>query len=124
MEMSICLNRRRSYFRSAVMLSATIVIMYLALLILVGNDTASRVTLDDLLFPEFNGLAAIGLLYAAFRSEIYGRRVRLAWTFLFMGQLSFMLGDITWAALELVLHQEPIASVADVFYLLYYPYLL
>jgi PAS domain S-box-containing protein len=103
------------------MMSAIIVIMYLALLIFVGNNPKSRIMLDDLLFPVFNGLAAICLLFAAFRSEIYGRRVRLAWTFLFMGQLSFMLGDITWAALELVLHQELIASVADVFYLLYYP---
>jgi PAS domain S-box-containing protein len=119
--MSICLNRRRSYFRSAVMLSAIIVIMYLALLIFVENDPVSRVTLDDLLFPVFNGLAAIGLLYAAFRSEIYGRRARLAWTFLFVGQLSFTLGDITWAVLELGLHQEPIASVADGFYLMFYP---
>ncbi|MDD2754857.1 MAG: response regulator [Methanothrix sp.] len=119
--MSICLEPRRRYFRSALVMSAIIVIMYLALLILVGDDPKSRIMLDDMLFPVFNALAAIGLLYAAFRSEIYGRRVRLAWTFLFMGQLSFMLGDITWAALELVLHQEPIASVADVFYLLYYP---
>jgi PAS domain-containing protein len=103
------------------MMSSIIIIVYLTLLILVGNDPKSRIMLDDMLFPVFNALAAIGLLFAAFRSEIYGRRVRLAWTFLFIGQLSFMLGDITWAALELVLHQEPIASVADVFYLLYYP---
>ena len=102
-------------------MSAIIVIMYLALLILVGNDLESRITLDDLLFPVFNGLAAIGLLYAALRSEIYGRRARLAWTFLFAGQLSFTLGDVTWAVLELGLHQEPIASVADCFYLMFYP---
>jgi PAS domain S-box-containing protein len=95
--------------------------MYLGLLILVENHPDYRIMLDDLLFPVFNGLAAIGLLYAAVRSETYGRRARLAWTFLFVGQLSFMLGDITWAILELGLHQEPIESVADVFYLLYYP---
>ncbi|MCX6673866.1 MAG: ATP-binding protein, partial [Methanothrix sp.] len=120
--MSICLDRRRSYFRSALMLAAIIVIVYLALLILFRNDPVFRVTLNDLLFPVFNGLAAFGLLYAAFRSEIYGRRARLAWTFLFVGQLSFTLGDITWAVLELGLHQEPIASVADGFYLMFYPF--
>ncbi|OPY55056.1 MAG: hybrid sensory histidine kinase BarA [Methanosaeta sp. PtaU1.Bin112] len=119
--MSICLDARRSYFRRALLLSAIIVTMYLTLLILVENHPAYRIMIDDLLFPAFNGLAAIGLLYAAIRSETYGQRARLAWTFLFVGQLSFMLGDVTWAILELGLHQEPIASVADVFYLSYYP---
>ncbi|MCX6678380.1 MAG: response regulator [Methanothrix sp.] len=119
--MSICLDLRRSYFRSALMLAAIIVILYLALLILFRNDPVFRVTIDDLLFPVINGLAAVGLLYAAFRSEIYGRRARIAWTFLFAGQLSFTLGDITWAVLELGFHQEPIASVADGFYLMFYP---
>ncbi|MHB8119389.1 MAG: PAS domain-containing hybrid sensor histidine kinase/response regulator [Methanothrix sp.] len=119
--MSICLDRRRSYFRSALLLAAVIVIVYLALLILFRNDPVFRVTLNDLLFPVFNGLAAVSLLYAAFRSEIYGRRARIAWTFLFLGQLSFTLGDITWAVLELGLHQEPIASASDGFYLMFYP---
>ena len=119
--MSICLDNRRSYFHSALMLAAIIVIGYLVLLVLLRNDPVLRVTLNDLLFPVFNGLATVGLLYAAFRSEIYGRRARIAWTFLFVGQLSFALGDITWAVLELGLHQEPIASVADGFYLMFYP---
>ncbi|MDD4651925.1 MAG: response regulator [Methanothrix sp.] len=119
--MSIFLDAREVNFRRAIMLSAVIVVMYLAMLILIENDQAYRITIDDLLFPVFNGLAAAGLLYAAIRSEIYGRRARLAWTFLFSGQVSFMLGDIIWAILELGFHQEPIASVADVFYLLYYP---
>ena len=61
------------------------------------------------------------MLYAVFRSETFGRRIRIAWTFLFMGELSFILGDITWAVLERVLHQEPMASAADVFYLMFYP---
>ncbi|MBN1236306.1 MAG: response regulator [Methanotrichaceae archaeon] len=119
--MSIFRDNKRSFFRSALMLAATIVIGYLALLILFRNDPVLRVEFNDLLFPLFNGLAAVGLLYAAYRSKIYGRRACIAWTFLFIGQLSFMLGDITWAILELGLHQEPIASAADVFYLMFYP---
>ena len=119
--MSICLDNRRSYFRSALMLAAIIVIGYMALLILFRNDPVFTVTLSDLLSPVTNGLGAVGLLYAAFRSGIHGRRVRIAWTFLFLGQLSFTLGDVTWAVLEAVLHQEPMASAADVFYLMFYP---
>jgi len=120
--MTICFDNRRSYFRGALLLAAIIVIGYLALLILLRNDPVLRVTLNDLLFPVFNGLAAVGLLYAAFRSDIFGRRARIAWTFLFLGQISFTLGDITWAVLEVGLHQEPIASVSDVFYLMFYPF--
>jgi PAS domain S-box-containing protein len=119
--MSIFLDAREGNFRRALMLSAIIVVMYLAMLILIENDPAYRITIDDLLFPVFNGLAAACLLYAALRSGIYGGRARLAWTFLFAGQISFMLGDIIWAVLEVGFHQEPIASAADVFYLLYYP---
>ena len=120
--MSICFDNRRSYFRGALLLAAIIVIGYLALLILFRNDPVFRVTLNDLLFPIFNGLAAVGLLYAAFHSEIFGRRARIAWTFLFLGQLSFTLGDLTWAVLEVGLHQEPIAPASDVFYLMFYPF--
>ena len=119
--MSICLDKRQSYFRSALMLAAIIMIGYAALLILFKNDPVLVGTISDLLSPAANGLAAAGLLYAVFRSGIFKRRIRIAWTLLFLGELSFILGDLTWAVLEKVLHQEPTASVADVFYLMFYP---
>ena len=119
--MNICLNNRQSFFRSALMLAAIIMIGYAALLILFRNDPVLVGTISDLLSPAANGLGAIGLLYAVFRSGTYKRRIRIAWTLLFIGELSFILGDVTWTVLEKVLHQEPLASAADVFYLMFYP---
>ena len=41
-----------------------------------------------------------------------------------LAMLVFGLGDITWAILELGLQEPPFPSIADVFYLAYYPLLL
>jgi len=119
--MSICFDNRRGKFRSALMLAAITMIGYAALLILFRNDPELVGTISNLLSPAANGLAAVGLLYAVFRSGICKRRIRIAWTLLFLGELSFILGDVTWTVLEMVLHQEPTPSAADVFYLMFYP---
>ena len=108
-------------FPRAMMLAALIVIGYLVLLVLFRNEHIFSVTMNNFLLPIFNGLAAVGLLYAAQRSKIYGRRASFAWTILFLGQLSFLLGDLIWAVLETGLHQETSATTANIFYLMYYP---
>ena len=104
----------------ALMLAALIVICCLVLLSLFRNENIFSIMLDNFLLPVFNGLAAVGLLYAAQRSKIHGQRASFAWTLLFLGQLSFLLGDLTRAVLETGLHQETSAS-ANVFHLMYYP---
>lgn len=108
-------------FRSALILAIFSVICYFALIVLLRNNQFLGTVVPSILVPVFNGLAAASLLYAARRSEIYGRRVHLAWTFLGLAQLIFTLGDVIWEVIKLGLHQDPFLSVANVPYLMYYP---
>lgn len=114
------ISKSRVSFRSALMLATFSVLCYLALIFLLRDDQVLSTTVRSILIPVFNGLASASLFYAARRSEIYGRRVRLAWTFLALGQFSFTLGDVIWEVIKLGLHQDPFLSVANVPYLMYY----
>ena len=44
-----------------------------------------------------------------------------AWYFLAISQLFYFLGDVFWLILEVFLKQNPFPSIADAFYLSYYP---
>ena len=115
------ISKSRVSFRSAIILATFSVLCYLALIVLLRNDQVLGTVVPSILVPVFNGLAAASLLYAAQRSEVYGKRVRLAWTFLGLAQLAFTLGDVIWEVIKLGLHQDPFLSVANVPYLMYYP---
>src|SRR5688572_15932255 len=47
--------------------------------------------------------------------------IRRAWLILGWSFFMFLLGNLVWAYLELVLRVEPFPSLADVFYLAFYP---
>ena len=107
-------------FRSALILAALIALAYTANSVLVTNQEL-RMAISDVATVLIGLLVTLGLLNAANRSAIYGRQVRLAWTVLALAQFSQAIGDIIWAIEEVVLHQSPFPSLADVPYLAYYP---
>jgi PAS domain S-box-containing protein len=51
-------------------------------------------------------------------------RVRRAWLFLGIGFFMFFLGNVAWAYLEAHLKVDPFPSIADAFYLAFYPFVL
>ncbi len=50
--------------------------------------------------------------------------VRRAWWLIGAGLLSYLVGDVLWFVYESVLHSQPYPSVADLFYLAFYPFVL
>src|SRR5215510_6053507 len=52
------------------------------------------------------------------------RRLRRAWLLIGLGSFLAFLGEATWTYLENVLHTEPFPSIADIFFLGYYPFML
>ncbi|MCW2725011.1 MAG: hypothetical protein JWN35_1932 [Frankiales bacterium] len=66
-------------------------------------------------------IAAAALLAAFLGVRVNRPRRRLMWLVLLAGLSSRLAGDITWFALERLLHASPFPSVADVFYLSGYP---
>ena len=107
--------------RSTTILAVLIMLVYLATTIALRNELALRSAISDLILPVVNGLATISLFIAS-RNFAKGTRARFAWTMLFIAELSFTLGDIIWAVIEVWLHQRPFPSIADLFYIACYPF--
>jgi diguanylate cyclase len=91
-----------------------------------------------LMIPSYDQLAALitsgllsilYLLSAAVGFRIYMQksfhpRWRRGWLFIALGMLSATIGEFLWVYFENVLEIEPFPSIADFFYLLYYPLLM
>ena len=84
----------------------------------------TRVVFSDLLLPTYNALATAALFYAAWHSRTVSKRLATAWLVIAIGQLSYTFADISWSVIELVLKLDPFPSIADVFYLAFYPLFL
>jgi PAS domain S-box-containing protein len=104
-------------FRIAVIIAALILLAHLVLLALI-EDKEALLPVDDALITMTSGLAAACMLYAAWHSE---GRSKSAWMVLAAAQIANTFGDAAWAAIEVILHQNPFPSVADIGYLLFYP---
>jgi PAS domain S-box-containing protein len=66
-------------------------------------------------------LIVLTLFYATKRSFKYGKKVQVAWMFITFSFIVYTVGDILWTILELRIHQSPFPSIADGFYLIFYP---
>ncbi len=116
---SLLLKSPRPY--SWAFLFAVLVFLgHLAIVLLVPSQDF-RIAFTYVSFPLTDLLATIALGYAARRSACFSRRLGLAWGALALAQLSYSLGGLTWGLAEIVFHQQPFPSLADAFYLAYYP---
>lgn len=104
-------------FYAAAVLALSIVLIRLALLAF-AKDTEAFLLIDDILFIIASGLASAGLLYAAWRSE---GRSKSAWKALAAAQIAYTLGEVVYTVMEVGFHTYLFPSLADVFYLLFYP---
>ena len=107
----------RLSFRSAVLLAGAIATLHLLLLIF-GEGNGSLLPLKDVFLILSSALAAAAMLYAAQRSE---SRSKKAWIVFAAALLLNTLGEILWAAIEVVLQDNPFLTLADAGYLLFYP---
>ncbi len=82
------------------------------------EDEEWVLAIGDLLLTVTSGLAAAGLLYAAWHQE--GRSKR-AWIVLGVAMIFNTFGEGSWAVIEIIFHQFPFPSIADFGYLMMYP---
>ena len=104
-------------FRTAVILATLILLTHLMLLIGV-KDKGVLLPVSDILLTVTSGLAAAGMLYAALHSSGRSRR---AWMVLAAAQIANTFAESAWAVIEVIFHQNPFPSIADVGYLIFYP---
>jgi two-component sensor histidine kinase len=98
-----------------------IVISFSIISFLLSNNSVSLMYFGDISSSIIDLLVVITLFYATTRSVGYGRQVYIGWMFITLAFTFYAVGDILWGILELVFHQNPFPSVADVFYLIFYP---
>ncbi len=113
----------RFRFHHAVGLSLAILLANLIFLTFAKDDW-SKTVFSDLTLPIEHMLAVALLLLAARKSMSLSRRLGLGWGILAFAQLIYGLGEISWGILELGYRQDPFPSIADAFYLAYYPLFL
>jgi diguanylate cyclase (GGDEF)-like protein len=83
-----------------------------------------RTVFSDLLACLVDMLAAAAVFFTAVRASKQSRELGILWGMVWAAIITYAMGDITWALLELVLKEPPFPSIADFFYLMYYPILL
>ncbi len=119
---SLNINKRPFIsFNNTVILSFIFLVIFVSILLLFQNEPYFRMVFSDIFLPAIEILAVLSLLYAAKFSFKEGKRVQVSWLILGIAALSYVIGDISWSILELIIHQQPFLSIADAFYLLFYP---
>lgn len=91
---------------------------------LATKDPDQRTVLSDVLGPLVDVLAAISLLLAGSSARRRSKRRAIAWATIGLAMLFYAVGDSAWTVLELILKESPFPSLADGFYLAYYPVFL
>jgi diguanylate cyclase (GGDEF)-like protein len=117
----------RSHFSNFFVLAAfTAAILLVIDLAVTLSVPASRPRLifSDIIAPVVDFLAFAALCAAARQSLDHSRRSAIAWGMIALSMFAYAVGDTIWAILELGLQEPPFPSIADLFYLAYYPTLL
>jgi len=103
---------------------ATLNLVANAVVILGVGDDYFRMVFTDLTFPIGGLFATVMLIYAAWKWRGVSSRRFYAWLFLALSYLVMTLADVVWAVLEVGFEQTPYPSLADWFYVAYYPLFL
>ena len=98
-------------------------LVFVAWVVWGGGGERQRTVLSDLAFLPVAPTAAV-YAWRASRAGALTPSSRRAWRLIALALLSWGLGDLVWCFLEVVLDESPFPSVADAFYLAYYPILL
>jgi len=111
-------------FRYSLVIAALVVISYAVVMILLKDDKDALTAFTDLAIISINATVVLVLLYAAALSRRWNRKLYKSWLILSLATLSFTMGDLVWSYQEVFLEIEPLYSIADIFYLAYYPIFL
>ena len=90
-------------------------------IILLVHSQDLRASISDTISPIVDLLATVALFTAAKYSSSRSKRIAMAWGWIALATFLYALGDIVWLILEVVLKTPPFPSIADGFYLAYYP---
>lgn len=108
---------------AAVVLSGVYALLFGAWVLWGGGSVRQRTVISDLGFLPVEAAAA-AFAWRAARLADLSERARRGWRLMALALLAWGLGDGIWCLLEVGWDQSPFPSVADVFYLSFYPLLM
>jgi len=115
-------NKPLISIKSSFIIALIIVICSLVFTVLFENNSSLMMGFGDIFPILVDLLVVLTLFYATARSIKYGKKVQIAWMFITFAFIFYTAGDIIWAILELGIHDSPFPSIADGFYLIFYPF--
>ncbi len=111
-------------FRYALAAGALIVLSFALAMMALRNNQDADTAFTDIATFLVNGLVTMALFYGAIYSYFQRRSIYSAWLILAVATLSFTIGDIVYAYDEVVLKVDPFLSIANIFFIAYYPLFL
>jgi PAS domain S-box-containing protein len=92
--------------------------------VLLINDQLVNSSLLDVISPGIGLLVCAALFTVARRMAVHAPRLARAWRTIALAVFLYAMADAIWAILEVGLQQTPFPSIADLFYLAFYPVFL
>jgi PAS domain S-box-containing protein len=108
-------------YRNAKVLASIFVLISLTITFLFKENLAVRTDFGDVSVTVASCFGAAGMVYALLSAGKQEKNVRIALILMVSGLLFDVLAEVVWTTFEIVLHQQPFPSLADGFYLIYYP---
>jgi PAS domain S-box-containing protein len=111
-------------FRNALYMGISFLLINLVIIFLFKNQPQiSNIFSYIMLVGIYIGVT-LSLYLATKATRIYGKRTQIAWLFLTFAVISSVVGSILWAVSSVYYNQNPSNSLADIFYLLFFPLFL
>ncbi len=101
------------------------IVLFINILILVTGNSSSYIALfGNIAFILLNLFVIIILTFIAKESFKYSKRAFIGWGLIALSLLATFIGNVIWSALYTNLNHISFPSIADIFYLAYYPLII
>ena len=109
--------------RKGLLFGIFFLVVYLIILLLLQDKPVLSGIFNFSMIAILYSLVALSLYFATKASDIYGKRTQLAWSILTIAVITSVVGNILWGILVLT-NQNPSNTLADIFYLMFFPIFL
>lgn len=111
-------------FRDVCILAGAVFLAHAVVLLALRPVPYTLTVSNDLLIVAENLVAFAAIAYAAKCMKGVSRRIYTAWLIIAISQFIYVLADIAFAVIEIILRKDAFPSIADTLYLLTYPVFL
>lgn len=99
---------------------ASLLFLLIVVILTTNKGSYGDIVFSDFLSPILNVVAALLLFRAGRFSQRVSKKIAKAWYFFAAALMSYAVGDLIWAIIEVGLKQDPFPSLADFGYIAFY----